>query len=246
MIIYNSDLKIFYSTLINDDDYFSGFATRELGDARNISNITNFLYQQKISFKKLAILEQIHSTNIEIFKDSKTEDKIEIIEDGDGVITNNLETVLIVRNADCVPLIITNKANGYIGISHQGWRGSLKEMASKMVNTFLRLGSKVENLTCSIGPAIGTCCYEIDDDHYYEFKSQFEEYSEKIFMHKKGRWHINLALLNYLQLVKSRVKENNIDFFPFCTKCDKKRFFSRRRSRVKYFEKMFNFVMKTK
>lgn len=244
MITYDTDRKIFSPTQINDGKYFSGFSTSAFGDSKNSNIITSFFNQQNIEFKKLVFLEQIHSINVEIFENSKTEDKIETIRDSDGVITNNSEIILIVRNADCVPLIIVDKSTGYIGISHQGWRGSLKNMAGKMVDTFLSLKSKVEDLTCSIGPAIGACCYDVDDDHYFEFLEQYEEDAEKIFMKKKGRWHINLNLLNYLQLVKSEVKKEKIDYFPFCTKCDKKRFFSRRRSKSNNFPEMFNFVMK--
>lgn len=244
MITYNPDLKIFYSTLINDGRYFSGFGTRELGDARTIETILKYFREQAISFKKLVFLEQIHSTNIEVLQDSKSHVEVEKLEDKDGVVSNLSELILIVRNADCVPIVFVDKMSGVIGISHQGWRGCLKNMATKMVNTFSNLGSKTSNLICSIGPAIGACCYDIDDDRYYNFLEQFDGYSNKIFFKKKSRWHISLTLLNYLQLIDSGVKKENIDFFPFCTKCDSKRFFSRRRSKTENFEKMFNFVMK--
>lgn len=244
MITYNPDLKIFYSNLINDARYFSGFGTRELGDARTIETILKYFRQQAVSFKKLVVLEQIHSTNIEVLQDSKNHKEVEKLEDKDGVVTSQSGLVLIVRNADCVPIVYVDKIGGVIGISHQGWRGSLKKMTIKMVNTFLKLGSKARNLICSIGPAIGACCYDVEDDRYYSFLEEFDGYSDKIFFKKKGRWHLNLALLNFLQLVEAGVKKENIDFFPFCTKCDSQRFFSRRRSRDKYFEEMFNFVMK--
>ena len=113
-----------------------------------------------------------------------------------------------------------------------------------MVDTFLSLGSKVGDLICSLGPAIGSCCYNIDDERYYNFLEEFNGYSDKIFSRNKGRWYLNLTLLNYLQLIKAGVKKENIDFFPFCTKCDKNRFFSRRRSKSSDFAEMFNFVMK--
>lgn len=244
MIIYNPDFKIFYSTLINDDRYFSGFGTRELGDARTIETIFRFFRQQAISFKKLVFLEQIHSTNIEVLQDLKNHEEVEKLEDKDGVVTSQSGPVLIVRNADCVPIVYVDKIGGAIGISHQGWRGSLKNMSLKMVGAFLNLGSKIENIICSIGPAIGACCYDVDDDRYYSFLEEFDGYSDKIFFKKKGRWHISLSLLNYLQLLDSGVKKENIDFFPFCTKCDSKRFFSRRRTKTENFEKMFNFVIR--
>src|SRR3990167_6821971 len=246
MINYNPDLRIFSSTKINDKTYFSGFSTSDLGDARNLNTFTDFFNQQNIPYKKLVILQQIHSTNIEFSENLKTEDKIEMIEDTDGVITKNAGVILTIRNADCVPLLFVDKSRGIIGITHQGWRGSLKKMAAKMVSLITDAGAKKDKLIVVIGPAIGACCYDVNDDLYYNFLEEFDGYSNKVFMMKKGRWHLNLAHLNYLQLVESGVKKENIDFFPFCTKCDNKRFFSRRRSGTESFEEMFNFVMKLK
>lgn len=244
MITYNPDLKIFYSTLINDKQYFSGFSTRELGDARKTDNIETFLKNSGLNYTNLIVLSQIHSTNISVFDDFDLGEKFIRLEDTDGIITANTGVVLTIRNADCVPLLFVDKVNSLIGISHQGWRGSLKKMAAKMVKSFIDHGSKVANITCSIGPSIGACCYNIEEERYYSFREEFDGYSEKIFSRRKGDWFLNLALLNYLQLIDSGVKKENIDFFPFCTKCDKKRFFSRRRSKSNDFEEMFNFVVK--
>ena len=246
MITYNPDLKIFYSTKINDGFYFSGFSTKELGSARETDNIFKFFSENGLAFENLVILNQIHSTNISVYQRPIPFNKLINVEDTDGVITKNVGAILIVRNADCVPLLFVDKSTGFIGISHQGWRGSLKNMATKMVNAFLNLGSKVENLVCSIGPAIGSCCYDIDDDRYYDFLNQFDGFSDKIFLKKKGHWHLSLAHLNHLQLVDAGIKKENIDFFPFCTKCDKHRFFSRRRTKTRKFEEMFNFIVKLK
>lgn len=244
MILYNSDLKIFSSTLINDNSYFSGYSNKSLGDARQVENIMNFFTNNSVNYSSLVILSQIHSTNIDILRDHKTAEKIMNIEDTDGVITRIKGVILSIRNADCLPLLFVDKTTGYIGISHQGWRGSLKKMVIKMVDTFLSLGSRIGDLKCSLGPAIGSCCYDIDDERYFSFLEEFNGYSDKIFSRNKGRWHLNLSLLNYLQLISIGVKKEHIDFFPFCTKCDKNRFFSRRRSKSNDFAEMFNFVMK--
>lgn len=244
MIKYDADLKIFYSTLINDNRYFSGFATRELGDARNIEVIASFFQQQDVSFGKLYYLRQIHSTNIQVVGKNKSLQNIEVIDDTDGLITQEAQSVLIVRNADCVPVIFADKSKSLIGISHQGWRGTLKKLQIKMVETFTRFNSKLSDISVAIGPAIGQCCYEVDEDFYYLFLESFESYSKQIFQFKKGKWHMNLTLLNYLLLLEAGVKKENIDYFPFCTKCDKKRFFSRRRKGNDNYERMFNFIVR--
>ena len=67
MIKYDSDLKIFYSTLINDDKFFGGFGTRYLGDGRRTDNIINFFNNNDITYKTIVIPDQIHSTNVAVF-----------------------------------------------------------------------------------------------------------------------------------------------------------------------------------
>jgi len=243
MIKYDDNLKIFYSSLINDDFYFSGFSTKALGDGRKINVIFDFFQKNNFSFKKIVILEQIHSTNINFFN-SKTDSILEKISDSDGVITKDKETILIVRNADCLPLIFVEKEEGIIGISHQGWRGSIKRMAQKMVDKMVEVGAKKKKIRVAFGPAISFCCYNIDEDRYYQFKEEFDEYSDKIFSYRERKIFLNLSLLNYLQLKEKGLEKKNIDFFPFCTKCDKKRFFSFRRSKKDDYGEMFNFIVR--
>lgn len=242
MIIFNSNFSIFYSTLIHDDSFFSGFSTKMLGNAREVKVITKFFDFNKITYKKIIILGQIHSVNIH-FYDDKNDKEIQKIDDVDGIISDQKNVVLVVRNADCLPIVFVDKYRGLIGISHQGWRGSLKKMAVKMIDEFIARGSKKENILILLGPAIGACCYDITDDRYYEFMGEFNRYAEQIFHFEKGKYHLNLSQLNYLQLRDAGIEKSQIDFFPFCTKCDKKHFFSFRRDKKDEFGDMFSFVV---
>ncbi len=245
MLTYDPVLKIFYSSKINDRYYFGGFGTRALGDARHVDNIFNFFNQAGISYKSIVIPDQIHSVNIAVV-DEETLGILTKIEDVDGVITKNSEVILTVRTGDCLPIIYADKKNSLIGISHQGWRGSLKKMAQRMIEKMLTLGSKKEDILIAFGPSIGDCCYDIDDDRYYSFLAEFDGYSDKIFYRRGGKWFLNLSLLNYLLLLDIGIPKKNIDFFPFCTKCDKDRFFSYRRDKNKDYKEMLSFILKNK
>lgn len=243
MINYDPILQIFSSTLVNDKKYVSGFGTRQLGDSRNIENVIRFFSSAEISYKTIVLMEQIHSANVEEFTPQNGKE-IERIEETDGVVTKESQTPLVVSTADCVPIIFADKKAERIGISHQGWRGSMKKLQQKMVKKMIEKGSRAENILVAIGPAIGACCYDVDDERYYNFLEEFDGYSEKIFQMKGGRYHLNLMLLNYLLLIDAGIKKEHIDWFPFCTKCDKKRFFSNRRDKKHDFGEMMSFVMK--
>ena len=242
MIIYNSDLKIFSSTLINDKDYFSGFSTKELGDGNKIGTIINFLHENEINYKTIVSLGQIHSTNIEYVR-TQSEELI-TIEDTDGAVNDQSGVVLSVKTADCLPIVFLDKRKGLIGISHQGWRGSLKRMTVKMVKKLIEIGGNKNEIIVVIGPGIGQCCYDVDDDRYYQFLEEFDGYSDKVFLTRHGKKFLNLTLLNYLQLIEAGIKKEKIDCFPFCTACDKERFFSFRRIKNKELKEMFSFIIR--
>jgi polyphenol oxidase len=244
MITYDSNLKIFFSTLINDDKFFSGFGSKSLGDGRKTENIFNFFQINGLNYKKIVIPEQIHSTNVTVF-DSALPENIEKIPETDGVITREKNSVLTVITADCSPIIFIDRNSGLIGISHQGWRGSVKRLGQKMVNKMVQLGGKKEDIFVAIGPSIGECCYFVEDERYYQFVEEFNGYADKIFHRHLGRLHLNLTLLNFLQLKEVGLPERNIDFFPFCTSCDKKRFFSYRRDKKEDYGEMFSFIVKS-
>lgn len=244
MIIYDYDLKIFYSTLINDDRFFGGFGTRSLGDGRKTENIFNFVQSNILNFKTIVIPEQIHSTNVTVLNTSLM-DKLEKIPETDGIISSEKNSILTVITADCSPLMFVDKKKGIIGISHQGWRGTVKRLGQKMINKIIELGGKKEDIMVAIGPSIGECCYNVEDERYYQFIEEFDGYADKIFHRHQGKLHLNLALLNYLQTKELGVPEKNIDYFPFCTRCDKKRFFSFRRDKKQDYGEMFSFIVKS-
>ncbi len=243
MLTYNLDTNIFSSSIINNNHYISGFSTRLLGDGRNTQVIQNFLSENDISYAALVLPEQIHSANVADI--TETAARIQKIDDTDGVVTNLERVILVVRTADCVPMIFADKKAGTIGISHQGWRGSLKRLPEKIIHAMRKKGADSSNIEIAIGPAIGDCCYDISEDRYYAFMEEFNGFSDKIFSFRRGKRHLNLALLNYLLVLHAGVKKEHIDFFPFCTSCDKNRFFSfRRDGKTEKFGEMFSFVMR--
>lgn len=135
-------------------------------------------------------------------------------ENCDGLITNQIGVVLTVITADCAPIIYFDATKNIVGISHNGRKGTEMKLAQKMILKFQGLGSTLQDIRVAIGPAIGACCYSM-----------------------------NLIKENIEQLIETGLAKDQLDFFPFCTKCDSKRFFSYRGSSDKQdFEEQFSFV----
>lgn len=242
MIVYDNQLHVFHSTLIDDEHFLSGFSTRSVGDGCSRSTLINFCEQNRLSYNSIVIPGQVHSTDIAVIQGDG--DVIQTIHAVDGVMSSTPEVFLTVITADCVPMVIADKKNGVVGVSHQGWQGSLKNMASRMIESMEKKGAEVDSIVAAIGPAIGSCCYEIYGDRLEKFMNKFGDFEKEILFRRFNKTYLSLSALNYQQLLQRGVKKEHIDFFPFCTKCDKERFFSYQRDNADDYGEMFSYIMK--
>ncbi len=84
---------------------------------------------------------------------------------GDGLVTDRGNTVLIVRTADCVPVLLTDGKR--IGAIHAGWRGTRAGIIKEVLSHF-----DPTKVAAIIGPAIEGKNYEVDSDLYQDWLEQ--------------------------------------------------------------------------
>ena len=147
----------------------------------------------------------------------------------DGLITDRPGVALGVRTADCVPLFFVDRPRRFIGAAHAGWRGTALGIAARMVTTLTeRFSSRPEDILAVIGPAIGPCCYQVDTPVFDAFSAMP---GADLFLRpcpEKGRWMVDLALANRLQILAAGVPSKNIYISGLCTACRQDLFFSHR------------------
>ena len=80
--------------------------------------------------------------------------------DADGLITQTRGLPVAVATADCVPVAIAGESS--IAVVHAGWRGVAAEIVPKALDRFAELGDPA--VAASIGPHIGSCCYEVGEE----------------------------------------------------------------------------------
>lgn len=217
MMYFDKKKQGFVSSLLEDHPIEAVFGTRQLTRKIVASSL-----KMRGQGENVIVPRQVHGKAIAVI-DSKTyPGQAELLVD--GLITATPHTALTVTTADCVPLILYDAARKIIGISHQGWRGVLEKLPEKMVLCMRELGTRPGNIVAAIGPSINECCYDVPADRYHRFASAFP-YAVKNGYTRR----LNLQHITYLQLQKAGVGTHHIDHFPFCTRCDEKRFFSFRR-----------------
>ena len=80
----------------------------------------------------------------------------------------------------------------------------------------------------SIGPAIGACCFETDDDVADAFHALLDPAVDEHIVYRGGKHHIDLKAINRLWLLRSGLDPSRIDVHPDCTKCRPERYWSHR------------------
>lgn len=167
----------------------------------------------------LATLRQIHSNKV-ILADRQGD-----LGAGDALISNTPGLTLVIRTADCLPILIADPENRAIAAVHAGWRGTVQQILRDTVQAMSdRFGSRSQDLVVAIGPAIGECCYEVGREVAEQFAELFPERQDL-----NGTARINLPESAVRQLRRNGGSLGQIDPSGLCTRCLRDMFHSYRR-----------------
>lgn len=149
----------------------------------------------------------------------------------DGLVTNMPGIVLITFHADCTPLYFFDPVKKVIGLAHAGWRGTVDGIAYEALKVMVeQYGCKAETILAGIGPAISTCCFEVDEPVVMEFERRLPFSVDYIFAdrQKRGKYKIDLKGINAKIMELSGILKQNIEIAEECTKCNSQYFYSHR------------------
>ncbi|HZQ10822.1 MAG TPA: peptidoglycan editing factor PgeF [Anaerolineae bacterium] len=148
----------------------------------------------------------------------------------DGLITNLRGIPLMLRFADCVPILLYDPTHQAIGIAHAGWRGTVGKVVTNTVKAMQNaFGTEPSDLIAAICPSIGPCCYEIGADVREQVEAAFPGTSE-LLLPRNGTLHLDLWQANALQLRGLGVEQ--IDVAEVCTADNTNDFYSWRREKT--------------
>jgi len=179
--------------------------------------------------------QQVHGTRVARVK---PRDRGSTFPATDGLITDAADVVLLLRFADCVPLLFFDPHCPAVGLAHAGWRGTLARIAGRMVKAMeAAFDSHPEELIVGIGPAIGPCCYQVGDELVEQVWEQFPEWPDLIQWRPTSgaaqgadasgaRPYFDLWGANRRQLEALGVR--SIAVARYCTACHVDEFFSYR------------------
>ena len=134
--------------------------------------------------------------------------------EADAIIVTSPGEAARVVTADCVPILMASPG-GRAAAVHAGWRGTLANISARALEA---LGAKPSSVSAYIGPAIGPCCYAVDEGRHRAFQEAFPEIVPRHVSEEPLR--LDLSAINAALLMKAGVPRENIFREARCTSCD--------------------------
>ena len=182
-----------------------------------------------LAFPHLVSLRQVHGTHVVVIDPSFQASPVDL-EAGDALVTDQVNVGLIVRTADCVPILVADLKRRVIAAIHAGWRGAVAGVVPKTLSVLQRrFGSEAETLRVAIGPSIGVCCYEIDSPVIQLLQEALPSWTNCVDNLNGQKAMPNLRKFLAIQLSMSGVPESHLTHADVCTKCRSDLFYSYRR-----------------
>jgi YfiH family protein len=161
-------------------------------------------------------LDQVHGTQVlELDSLKPTEPVI-----ADAVYSRSAGQVCAVMTADCLPILLCNKAGTEVAAVHAGWRGLCYGVIEAAVAKFNAPNSE---LIAYLGPAIGPSTFEVGNEVREAFCQQdikaehcFIAHNDKYFANLEGLAQLRLRALGISHIHSASVCTfSDLDYFSY-------------------------------
>ena len=172
-------------------------------------------------------LHQVHGTHVVSLDRAGAAQARAVPPEADAAVTREALLVLTVRVADCLPVLLADRAGSVVAVAHAGWRGLA---AGVLEATVAAMDVAPSDAAAWLGPAIGPTAFEVGRDVYDAFCAHDPAAAACFAPQRDGKWLADLAALARRRLAGLGVRD--IAVHGGCTYSDPARYFSYRRDRA--------------
>lgn len=191
------------------------------------TNLSRSLTAVDRSTASLAQVWQVHSADI-VRADSPNGAGSPV--KADGIITARPGVSLLMRFADCVPILVFDPIRIAIGVAHAGWLGTVRGVSLQLVRSMVReFGSRPEHLIAGLGPSIGPDHYPIGKEVAAQVEAAFGARSPQLLLPRDGQVVFDLWAANRWQLESAGIR--SVEIAGICTACNLEDWYSHRGER---------------
>ena len=197
-----------------------------------VENYRRFCAVIGADVERVVLARQVHETTVRLCTSADAGKGLWCERDytADALITNEKNLPLTVFSADCGIILLHDPVAHCIGAVHAGWRGCAGGIVEKAVRAMAeQFGAEPDRIRAALGPCIGQCCFETDADVPEAMTAALGSAAESCMERRGAKWHVDLAGLNRLWLLRSGLKASNIDVSGICTGCHPELYWSHRK-----------------
>jgi polyphenol oxidase len=163
-------------------------------------------------------LKQVHGVAVVDAAQGGTEPE------ADGAFAAHPGAVCAVLTADCLPVLLCNRAGTKVAALHAGWRG----LAGGVIEAGVKaMGAAGSDLLAWLGPAIGPANFEVGPEVRAAFVQYDAQAAQAFRAAREGKFLADIYQLARQRLQRAGVME--VYGGGFCTVTERARFFSYRR-----------------
>jgi YfiH family protein len=169
-------------------------------------------------------MHQVHGATVHRVRKGEPFDRAT---QGDAIVSDDPTRAIVVRIADCAPVLLASDDGKVVAAVHAGWRGVVARVLPAAIRE-MRISP--QHLTAAIGPCISVEAFEVGSEVLHEFEKLFGE-TAPLRWRQDGKGHVDLRECLRRQLLECGVAADRIDVTHLCTYREREQFFSHRRDR---------------
>jgi len=168
---------------------------------------------------------QVHGIEVAIAETPRSPNSPHL--QADSIVTDRPGLTLMMRFADCVPIMFHDPVRQVVGIAHAGWMGTVRGTVRCTVEAMQKnFGSIPSDIQAAIGPSIGPDHYEVGMDVVIQVQKTFQNDASSLLSESTGIIKFNLWAANRLLLEQAGVHQ--VEVAGLCTACATEDWYSHR------------------
>jgi polyphenol oxidase len=159
---------------------------------------------------------QVHGNNVVCTRDPRLQGSP--YRQADAILTDRPGLSLLMRFADCVPILLWDPVKKVVGLVHAGWQGTIKQTAASAIRVMQsEYGSNPPEILAGIGPSIAAHHYPVGAEVIKQVRQVFGSEADQLII---GDSKDELDLWKANQFILEKVGVKQIEISGICTACN--------------------------
>lgn len=188
------------------------FRSSVIGEAKIQDEIQKLIKELNVPVEQYYLGHQVHGNHVQDIAEGESTafGGGYLFKHTDGLLTDQMGKALIIKFADCTPILLYDPVRKIQATVHSGWRSTVQKITAEAIWQMIgKHGCKTHNIYAYIGPTIAQEDYEVGIEVYNAF-SHFD-WRDLCFKAKSDeKFLLDLSLANLLALEDLGMNKDHI------------------------------------